>query len=85
MPRTKRVLSVVCAMVRLCGGLWPSALVENDFVVNFARGHGAEHVCSMLPDAAAFTAASLDHFLSSALSSHSAMALGFCRSDRPGP
>jgi len=38
----------------------------------------------MLPDAAAFTAASLDHFLSSALSSHSAMALGFCRSDRPG-
>jgi hypothetical protein len=38
----------------------------------------------MLPDAAAFTAASLDHFLSSAVASHSAMALGFCRSDRPG-
>ena len=40
MPRTKRVLSVVCAMVRLCGGLWPSVLVDNDFVANFARGHG---------------------------------------------
>jgi hypothetical protein len=40
MPRAKRVLSMVCAMVRLCAGLWPSALVENDFMVNVARDHG---------------------------------------------
>jgi hypothetical protein len=38
----------------------------------------------MLPDAAAFTATSLDRFSSSALSFHLAMASGFCRSDRPG-
>jgi hypothetical protein len=80
MPRTKRVLSVVCAMVRLCGGLWPSALVENDFVVNFARGHGRSMSVQCFP----MRPRSLDHFLSSALSTHSAMALGFCRSDRPG-
>ncbi len=38
--RTKRVPSLVCTMVCLCNWLWPSGWVENDFVVNVARGHG---------------------------------------------
>ena len=39
--RAKRVPSLVCAVVRLCARLWPSGWVENDFVVNIARGHGS--------------------------------------------
>jgi hypothetical protein len=39
-PRTKCVPSLVCAMVCVCARLFCTVWVENDFVVNVARGHG---------------------------------------------
>src|SRR6516165_7499918 len=40
MPRIQWISSLVCTVGCLCAGLWRTALVENDFVVNVARGHG---------------------------------------------
>ena len=84
MPRTKRVLSVVCAMVRLCGGLWPSVLVEYDFVVNFARGHGRSMSVQCFPMRPRSLPLHWTIFYPLRCHLTRRMALGFCRSDRPG-
>ena len=49
MQRTKRVPSLVRAVVRLCARLWPSGWVENDSVVNVARGHRGSVFTQRLP------------------------------------
>ena len=82
MPRTEWIPSLVRAVDYLCAGFWCTALVENDFVVNVARGHGDSVSKSTLPDAVRFTAALRGHFSSSALLFYSVTVSDFCRLDR---
>jgi hypothetical protein len=83
-PRTQWIPSLVRTVDCLCAGRWCTALVENDFVVNVARGHGRSVSNQCCPMRFGFIAALRGHFSSSALLFHSLTVWGFCRLDRPG-